>query len=75
MTRFDINGVYKVDNIFEIEGFPKTITVYGKTINGPDIYLITDIGRFILYETDDYEYMLLGNSETSPRVMSTDKVK
>ena len=75
MTRFDINGVYKVYNIFKIAGFPKTITVYGKTINGPDIYLITDIGRFVLYETNDYEYTLLGSTDMSPKVVATDKVK
>ena len=75
MIRFDINGVYKVDNIFKVEGFPRTVTVYGKTVNGSEIYLITDMGRFVLYETNDYEYTLLGDTDMSPKVIALDKVK
>ena len=75
MKRFDINGTYKVDNIFKLEGVPKTIVVYGKSVEGPDIYLITDKGRFVLYETNDYEYTILGDSDMSPKVIALDKIK
>ena len=75
MIRFDINGVYKVDNVFKVKDAPEKVIVYGKTINGPDIYLITDVGRFVLYETDNYEYTLLGDSDKSPKVIALDKLK
>ena len=75
MTRFDVNGTYKVDNIFKLKGVPRTIVVYGKSVDGSDIYLITDIGRFVLYETDDYEYTILGDTDIGPKVSALDKIE
>ena len=74
MIRFEINGSYRVIDIFRVGNVPSTITVYGRSINGPDMYLITDIGRFLLHESDDHEYIVLGGTDISPTASSNDRL-